>query len=116
MTWNFGTVEPGDLITIRHYVKATGSGTLFNTANARSGTNVVCVAQASVEVGVRAILDKFKTVTPSATAAGEPVNYTLNIENIGTGNNGVPLRVREYLPPVSPANPKHFIRFGATVP
>jgi uncharacterized repeat protein (TIGR01451 family) len=98
LTWNFGTVEPGDFITIRHYVKATGTGTLFNTVTAMSGINLVGTAQSSVEIGVRAILDKSKTVTPSAVAPGQTVAYALNIENIGTGNNGVPLRVREFLP------------------
>jgi uncharacterized repeat protein (TIGR01451 family) len=97
-TWNIGTMEPGDLVTIRQYVRATGSGTLFNTATARSNGAVIGVSQQSVEVGVRAILDKSKSVTPSSAAPGDTVTYTLDIENIGTGLNGTPLRVREFLP------------------
>lgn len=99
LTWNFGTVNPGDFITIRHYVRANGTGTLFNTATALSGAGVVGVAQTSVEVGTRSILNKSKTVTPSSTAPGGTVTYTLNIENLGTGLNGMPLRVRDFLPP-----------------
>jgi uncharacterized repeat protein (TIGR01451 family) len=97
--WNVGTVDPGEMITLRQYVRATGNGTLFNTATARSDGKVIGVAKEAVEVGVRAILDKRKSVTPTSAAPGETVAYTLEIENIGTGSNGTPLRVREFLPP-----------------
>jgi uncharacterized repeat protein (TIGR01451 family) len=97
-TWNIGTVLPNTVVTIRQYVRATGTGTLFNTVTARSGTDIIETAQASVEVGTRAILDKTKRVTPSTAAPGGTVSYTLEIENLGTGPNGTPLRVREFLP------------------
>jgi uncharacterized repeat protein (TIGR01451 family) len=97
--WNLGTVQPGDMVSIRQYVKATGTGTLFNTVTARSNGVVIGVAKDSVEVGVRAILNKSKSVTPGVTAPGQTVAYTLEIENVGSGQNGTPLRVREFLPP-----------------
>ncbi|MCU0796842.1 MAG: DNRLRE domain-containing protein [Akkermansiaceae bacterium] len=96
--WNLGTLDPGEMVTLRQYVRATGNGTLFNTATARSNGNVIGVAKEAVEVGVRAILNKTKSVTPGSAAPGEIVAYTLDIENIGTGSNGTPLRAREFLP------------------
>ena len=59
----------------------------------------MAVSQESVEVGVRAILEKSKSVTPSSVAPGGTVQYTLTVNNLGTGPNGVPLIVRELLPP-----------------
>jgi len=97
-TWNLGTVQPNTMIVITNWVKATSTGTLFNDVTARSGTEVIASADQSVEVGARAILEKSKTATPSAVAAGGTVTYTITVSNVGTGLNGVPLIVRDYLP------------------
>jgi len=96
--WTLGTLAPGSMVTVRQYVQATGSGTLFNTATATSGSEVIGVANQSVQVSLRAILQKSKTVSPQAVAPGSLVDYTIEVENIGTGTNGTPLRVREFLP------------------
>ncbi len=98
-TWNLGTVAPNAVVTITQYVRATGTGTLYNTATAYSGTQVVGRAQQSVEVGTRAVILKEKSVTPSTAQPGGSVEYTLTVENVGTGPNGVPMVVRDYLPP-----------------
>jgi uncharacterized repeat protein (TIGR01451 family) len=97
--WNLGTVTPKSVRTVRVYVKATGSGTVYNTVTARSGSSVVAVATDSVEIGTRAILIKSKSVTPSNSAPGNTVQYTMLVENIGTGTSGTPMIIRDFLPP-----------------
>ncbi|MCH7229043.1 SdrD B-like domain-containing protein, partial [Haloferula sp. A504] len=97
--WKLGGVTPGSVETVRLYVKATGTGTLYNTVVARSGTTVVGVATDSVEVGTRAILIKSKSVTPTVAAPGDTVEYTMLIENLGTGPSGTPMVIRDFLPP-----------------
>ena len=98
-TWNIGTMAPNSIVTITQYVKATGTGTLFNTATAYSGPNIIGVAQQSVEVGTRSVLVKSKSVTPSNVAPGGTVAYTLEVENNGTGPTGPPMVLKEFLPP-----------------
>ncbi|MFU8896692.1 MAG: SdrD B-like domain-containing protein, partial [Gammaproteobacteria bacterium] len=100
--WDFGTVAAGEIVTVTLWVKSTGTGTALNTVIARSGDEVIeeviDVSIQTVQLGTRAILQKEKSVTPQAAAPGTEVTYTLEIENIGTGLNGTPLRVREFLP------------------
>ena len=97
-TWNLGTVQPESMVVITNWVKAVSLGTHFNNVTARSGTEIIGTANQSVEVAYRSLLQKEKSVTPSAVAAGETVEYTITIANDGTGGNGVPLVVRDYLP------------------
>ncbi|MDD5705243.1 MAG: SdrD B-like domain-containing protein [Kiritimatiellae bacterium] len=97
-TWNVGTVAAGDMIVITNWVKGTAVGTFFNNMTVRSGTQVIGTANQSVEVAYRSLLQKEKTVTPSTSAAGGTVDYTITVSNDGTGGNGVPLIVRDYLP------------------
>ena len=97
-TWNLGTVQPGSMVVITNWVKAASIGTHYNNVTARSGAEIIGTANQSVEVAYRSLLQKVKTVTPSAVAAGDAVDYTITIDNDGTGGNGVPLIVRDYLP------------------
>ena len=96
--WNLGTVTPRSIKTVRLYVKATGSGTVFNTVIAKSGSTVVGVATDSVEISTRSLIIKSKSVTPSHAAPGSTVQYTMLVENIGTGPSGTPMVLRDYLP------------------
>lgn len=98
-TWNLGTVQPGQIITIRHNVRALSEGTHVNTATAKSDNVTIGIAQQTVEVNNRALLIKSKTVTPTNAVPGETVTYTLEVENIGTGKNGTPMVLRDTLPP-----------------
>lgn len=97
-TWNLGTVSAGQFISIRHYVKATGSGTLFNTATITSDGKPIGVAQASVDVGSFALLNKSKSVTPGVVSPPATVTYTIEVSNSGTATNATPLTIRESLP------------------
>jgi uncharacterized repeat protein (TIGR01451 family) len=97
-TWNLGTVQPGSMVVITNWVKAASLGTHFNNVTAFSGAETIGSANQAVEVGYRSLLQKTKTVTPAAIAAGETVDYTITVSNEGTGGNGVPLIVRDYLP------------------
>ncbi|MEI6653795.1 MAG: SdrD B-like domain-containing protein [Verrucomicrobiota bacterium] len=98
LTWSLGTVNPGQMVTLTVNVKATATGTQLNTVTATSNGNFVAYAEDTVEVGVRALLREVKTVTPSGVAPGDLVTYTMTVFNEGTGPNGVPLVVTDYLP------------------
>jgi uncharacterized repeat protein (TIGR01451 family) len=97
-TWNLGTVQPGSMVVITNWVKAASLGTHFNNVTAFSGAELLGSVNQAVEVGYRSLLQKAKTVTPAAIAPGETVDYTITVSNDGTGGNGVPLIVRDYLP------------------
>ncbi|MEI6674443.1 MAG: SdrD B-like domain-containing protein, partial [Verrucomicrobiota bacterium] len=98
LTWSLGTVNPGQMVTLTVNVKATATGTQLNTVTATSNGNFVAYAEETVEVGVRALLREVKTVSPSSVAPGDLVTYTMTVFNEGTGPNGVPMVVTDYLP------------------
>ena len=98
LTWALGTVNPGQMLTLTVNVKATTTGTLVNTVTATSNGNFLGYAQDTVEIGLRALLREVKTVTPSNVAPGENVTYTMTVYNEGSGPNGVPLVVTDFLP------------------
>lgn len=98
LVWNLGTVGSNSMALVRVYVKATSLGTFVNSVVARSGTNFVAQADETVEVSYKALLRGEKTVTPSSVAPGGTVTYTLTVHNDGTGPNGTPLVITEYLP------------------
>lgn len=97
LTWNLGTLAANSVVTLTINAKATGSGTLFNTATLTSDT-ATASATDSIYVGLKALLNPTKTVTPSSTAPGGTVTYTLQLENTGSGPNGTPLVITELLP------------------
>lgn len=98
ITWNVGTVSPGQMRTVRLYVKATGTGALTNTVTAISGSNMIAKAEEVVEVAARSLLRAVKTVTPSNEAPGAIVQYTITVYNEGTASNGTPLILNDTLP------------------
>jgi uncharacterized repeat protein (TIGR01451 family) len=98
ITWNLGTMPPGAMRTIRLNVKATATGILINHVAVTSNGTLLAMADDAVQVGVKALLRLDKTVTPSVTNPGATVRYTITVYNEGTGNNGTPLVVGEFLP------------------
>lgn len=98
ITWNIGTVSPGDMRTVRLYVKATGTGALTNTVTAISGGNMIAKAEEVVEVAARSLLRAVKTVTPSNAPPGANVQYTITVYNEGTAASGTPLILNDTLP------------------
>ena len=99
VTWNLGTVLPGELRTFRLNVKALTTGTWINHVDVFSNGTLLATAEESVEVGVHSLLRADKTVTPSVTIPGSTVRYTITVFNEGNGSNGVPLKVADFLSP-----------------
>ena len=98
LSWSVGSVLPNQMVGLTIYVKATATGTLLNTVTATSNGQVLANAYDTVDVGVLSLLSETKTVTPSAVSAGQNVTYTIAISNDGTGPNGVPLVITDFLP------------------
>ena len=98
VTWNLGTVAPNEIRTFRLNVRATGTGSLVNSATITANGSPVATAQETVEVGARSLLSVDKTVTPSNAQPGSTVTYTMTVTNSGTGANGVPLIITDTLP------------------
>ncbi|HOC70872.1 MAG TPA: SdrD B-like domain-containing protein, partial [Candidatus Hydrogenedentes bacterium] len=97
LTWNIGYVEPYGLLDITFDVVVTGTGDLLNTARAESNQGIT-YANDTIRSGANDFLVWDKYVSPSAVAPGGTVNYTVEISNIGTGPNGIPFVITEYLP------------------
>ncbi|HOH28991.1 MAG TPA: SdrD B-like domain-containing protein, partial [Candidatus Hydrogenedentes bacterium] len=97
LTWNIGYVEPYGLLDITFDVVVTGTGDLLNTARAESNQGIT-YANDTIRSGANDFLVWDKYVFPSAVAPGGTVNYTVEISNIGTGPNGIPFVITEYLP------------------
>ena len=98
LTWNLGTVPANSLVTITLNVKATGAGTLCNTITAKSNGTTTAIADECTEVVVKPLLIKKKTVLQSNVAPGATVDYTITVDNNGTGTAGVPLVATDTLP------------------
>ena len=98
LSWSLGSVAPSQMVNLTIYVKATATGTLLNTVTATSNGQVLENAYDTVDVGTISLLREEKTVTPSSVAAGQNVTYTITVSNDGSGPNGVPLAVTDFLP------------------
>ncbi len=97
LTWNIGFVEPYGMTEITFNVVVGGAGDFFNTATATAG-DMVSHANDSLRAAYDDSLLWDKYVSPSAVAPGQTVTYTIEIDNNGTGPNGVPFVITEYLP------------------
>ena len=98
ITWNLGTLAPNAIRTFRLNVRATGTGTLLNSATISANGSPLARADETVEVGARSLLSVDKSVTPSNAQPGATVTYTMTVSNTGTGANGVPLIITDNLP------------------
>ena len=97
LKWTFARVPANSIQTLTVYVKATGTGTVFNTVTLASDQETASYSD-SVEIGAKAVLNADKSVTPSSAGPGQTVTYTLTMTNDGTGANGAPLTITENLP------------------
>ncbi|MBP8261373.1 MAG: DUF11 domain-containing protein, partial [Verrucomicrobia bacterium] len=97
LKWVIGFVEPFDMVDITFDVTVS-SGEYFNVATATSDNQFPKEANDTIRAAYDDLLLWDKFVSPTSVAPGGTVNYTIEIDNIGTGPNGVPLAITEYLP------------------
>ena len=97
LTWDVGTLAPFAMTDITFRVRITGVGELVNVSTLTSDQGPL-IASDSVRSGYDDLLEWDKTVTPSSVAPGDTVTYTIEIFNVGTGPNGVPMTITDYLP------------------
>ena len=97
LTWDVGTLAPFAMTDITFRVRITGVGELVNVSTLTSDQGPL-IASDSVRSGYDDLLEWDKTVTPSSVAPGDAVTYTIEIFNVGTGPNGVPMTITDYLP------------------
>ena len=98
LTWNVGTMLANSVKNITLYVKGTATGLQLNTVTAANNGTLLAQAYDTIDVGAYALLRETKTVTPSSVSAGQNVTYTITVNNDGSGPNGTPLTVTDYLP------------------
>lgn len=98
LVWNVGTLLPGQKWEATVTVKATGTGPLENTVTVTSNELPPQTATEITPSGSIPILSQSKSVTPTTVAPGGTVQYTLRIDNIGSGPSSSPLSITEYLP------------------
>lgn len=98
LVWNVGTLQPGQKFEAVVTVKATGSGLLENCVIV--DTNQLPDQQSceSTFSGALPFLKQSKSVSPTTVAPGGTVQYTVQIDNVGTGPTGSPVTIEEYLP------------------
>ena len=102
LLWNIGPLLPGQSFEATVSVKATSSGILTNTVCAE-GTQppnpvLTSCAQEKTSVGSVPLLSQGKTVSPTSVAPGATVQYTISIDNVGSGATSNPVTITELLP------------------
>lgn len=97
LIWNLGTATPNSFWKATVYVRATSTGTLENSASVTSD-NTSMTTYETVYSGSTAQLNGTKSVSPDSIQPGGTVDYTLRIDNDGTGANSTPLVIHDYLP------------------
>ena len=101
LQWNIGNFLPGQKFEATVTVRASGSGILNNCIQ---GTGTLPSSAVSVTAcektpsGSLPYLKQTKSVSPAAVAPGGQVQYTVLVENIGTGATGSPVIVTEDMP------------------
>jgi len=98
LVWNVGTLLPGQKWEATVTVKATATGPLENTVTVTSNELPPQTATEITPSDSIPILSQSKSVSPTTVAPGGTVQYTIRIDNIGSGPSGSPLSITEYLP------------------
>ena len=97
LVWRVGTLRPGEKFAATVTVKATGTGPLENQLNSTSNQSSSSVVDI-VPSGSIPILSQSKVVSPATVSPGATVQYTITVDNIGSGPTASPVQVQEYLP------------------
>ncbi len=97
LRWVVGNMLPGQKFESLVTVRASGNGALENRVCVDSDQIDTC-ADDITPSGTLPYLKQTKSVSPTTVAPGGTVQYTINIENIGTGATGSPYTINEYLP------------------
>jgi uncharacterized repeat protein (TIGR01451 family) len=102
LRWVIGNLPRGTSWEATVTVRASGTGLLRNTmtvtGNTSEGDPISTTVTEVTLSGTLPYLRQDKSVTPAAAAPGDLVDYTIVVDNIGTGSSGSPLRIIEYLP------------------
>jgi uncharacterized repeat protein (TIGR01451 family) len=102
LRWVVGSLPRGGKWEATVTVRASSVGILTNTmtvtGNTTDGDPVTTTVTDKTISGLFPYLRQNKSVTPASVSADSFVNYTVAIDNIGTGPTGSPIRILEYLP------------------
>lgn len=102
LQWNVGTLLRGQKFESTVTVTASGSGVLVNNITATGvtpdGDPVASSATEKTVSGNVPLLTYDKSVSPTNVAPGASVQYSITIDNIGSGASGSPVVITEYLP------------------
>ena len=102
LRWVIGSLQRGQSWEATVTVRASGTGLLRNAmtvTGTTSGGDPISTTVTEVTMsGLLPYLRQEKSVTPAAAAPGDLVDYTITVDNIGTGASGSPVRIIEYLP------------------
>ena len=99
LTWTIPSIPRGTSWEATVTVKATGTGPLENTFCVdAAGTNFDQCATDITTSGPYPMLRQGKTAAVTTVAPGGNVQYTIQIDNIGSGPTGSPVTVLDYLP------------------
>ncbi len=85
VTWSAVDLSPGESVSYEVTVKVKADGTLVDITTADSDQTPPVKAGTQFLVGRYVAITHARSVTPSVTAAGEIVTYTLEITNSGDG-------------------------------
>ena len=97
LTWNVGTLQVGEAFEALVTVKATGSGVLENKIRHRPrigtppyhhGHRKDCLRQ-------RALAEPDQERVPHVRCAGGNVQYTIQVNNVGSGPTSSPMIITE---------------------
>ncbi|MCB0160443.1 MAG: DUF11 domain-containing protein, partial [Caldilineaceae bacterium] len=98
LTWNVGTLQPGQKFAALVTVKATSNGPLENCIEVTSAQLPAQTVCETIPAGPVVILNPQKSVTPTTVAPGGAVRYTVDVTNVGTATSGNPVVIRDVLP------------------
>ncbi|MDM8550958.1 SdrD B-like domain-containing protein, partial [Desulfobacterales bacterium HSG2] len=99
LTWHVASLAKGEMWSAVLTVRATSSGAMIsNTITATNDQGGYSESTDGVWLGAAPLLNMTKTVTPDSAAPGSNVQYSLIVQNDGSGPSGNPLTFTEYLP------------------
>ncbi|MCB0073919.1 MAG: DUF11 domain-containing protein, partial [Caldilineaceae bacterium] len=98
LTWNLGTLQPGQKFEALVTVKATSNGPLENCIEVTSAQLPAQTVCETIPAGPVVILNPQKSVTPTTVVPGGTVRYTVDVTNVGTATSGNPVVIRDVLP------------------